>query len=69
MFLNFESEEKKNVDNGLKFPISLHDVEELYILPDLPENVSYKNPVIKRTKSTIIDFSKKSNKKNGSKLF
>ena len=69
MFLNFESEEKKKKDTGCKFPISLHEVGELTNLSDLHENVTYKNPAIKRTQTTIIDFSKKSNKKTGSKLF
>ena len=69
MFLNFESEGKPKKDTGCKFPVSLHEVDELNNLSDLPENVTYKNPTLKRTQSTIIDFTKKTHKKTGSKLF
>lgn len=69
MFLNFESEEKKKKDVGCKFPISLHEVSELNSLPNLTENVTYKNTALKRTQTTIIDFTKKVQKKTGSKLF
>jgi hypothetical protein len=69
MFLNYEGEEKKSKDVGLKFPISLHDVGSLDVLPDIEEKVDYKEPIKKKTASVTVDLNKRSNKNTGSKLF
>jgi hypothetical protein len=69
MFLNYEEKEPKKKDTGLKYPISFHDVQQLYSLPEIVENVDYKSPIKKKTSSTVVELGKKTTKKSGSKLF
>ena len=54
--------------NGLKFPITLHEVAELIELDIIEELVQYESPKLKQKQSISIDLNKKK-KTNRNQLF
>jgi hypothetical protein len=54
--------------NGLKFPIALHEIEILNSLDKIEDLASYEEPKLKQKKSISVDLNKKK-KTNRNQLF
>ena len=68
MFLHdFDPIEPIKKPNGLKFPVTLHEIEELKSLQEIEEQVFYVFPRLKQKQSISVNLTRK--KKNKTQLF
>lgn len=69
MFLHdYNPSQPPKKQNGLKFPIALHEIEVLNSLDKIEDLASYEEPKLKQKKSTSVDLNKKK-KTNRNQLF
>jgi len=69
MFLHdYNSEKPPKKQNGLKFPITLHEIDDLHSLNEIEDLASYEEPKLKQKKSISVDLNRKK-KNNRNQLF
>ncbi|NBV27558.1 hypothetical protein EBS02_00850 [bacterium] len=65
MFINYIPEEKPKSELKLKFPCTLHEIQELEDLGRIEENLQIPDPVKKINRCQVVELGKKKKSKGG----